>query len=153
MSDEDNKIKEEEKTKMTFKLESDTKVLVFQNGQEVGHIWSQDKSGGTPYPHTNHICCLNSIQICGFDKMSEVWACGVYKGKKDCVISFMPMNDGWYKEQLVKYGEYVKSFFDINVKKVKTPVRQCHTGEMNSREKIKELKSFRDWLQTGGCLE
>ncbi len=129
--EKDTKTQEDEKTKITFKLITKTEIKIFQGKKEVGQIWSQYENNRTPYPHKNTQYCLNAIQICGFDKMSEVWGCGIYKGKKDCVVSFMP-NTVWHDEQLKKYKEYLQQA--IAIKDVKT------------------VMSFKDWLQTGLSL-
>jgi hypothetical protein len=98
------------KTKITFKLETDTYISVMRNGKKIGHIYSQLKSKdyNKPYPHTENEYCLNAIQICGFDKISEVWACGPFHGKKDVVIHFTP--DIEYIEKKKKlYKSYVEN--------------------------------------------
>jgi len=65
---------EEQKTEITFELEegSNTSVLIKRNKETIGRVWSQSngKTCNTPYPHDKSTYCLNSVQICGFDRIS-----------------------------------------------------------------------------------
>jgi hypothetical protein len=97
-------------TKISFQLNSPTSVAIMRGDKQIGQIWSESSSGTTPYPHDNSIYCLNSIQICGFDKMSEVWACGPFSGHKDCVVHFLPTDENYYQEKKGQYSRYVRDF-------------------------------------------
>ena len=120
------------KTKITFKLESDTYISVLREGKIIGHIYSERKdiykvgeeSGGHPYPHDNSEYCLNAIQICGFDKISEVWGCGPFHGKKDVVIHFTP-NIEYINNKKKQYKFYVEN--------------KLNKGEVDT------IQNFNDW--------
>ena len=146
----DKKIDNKDKTKITFKLNKNkTSVDIIRHNKKIGHIWSQAEDGTTPYPYDNTIHTLNSVQICGFDDISQIWACGPFRGKKDCVIKFMPIDDNdYYQEKLKDYEEYVKGFFDSEIKELKTcGVRIVNT---KAKRKLTELKSFHDFVQHDG---
>lgn len=102
------------KTHITFEKISDTSVKVLYNGNHVGNIWSQSQSGTTPYPHDEHESTLESIQICGFNRASEIWSCGVFHGTKDIVLRFNPMMDEFYKKYQDEYKQYIDECFKQN---------------------------------------
>lgn len=120
------------KTKITFKSESDTYISIMRDDKKIGHIYSERKNvykvgeddDGHPYPHDDSEYCLNSIQICGFDKISEVWGCGPFEGKKDVVIHFIPNNE-YIESKKKQYGYYIKE--------------KLNKGEVDS------IKNFVDW--------
>ncbi len=142
-----------EKTKITFKETGiDTKIDIMRNGKKIGHIWSQLDDGMTPYPHKEDGSCLNSIQLCGFDTMSEVWGCGVFKGKKDTVINFLPefKDNDYIKTKMSEYDEYVRRFFEIHVKLGTTGKDNFQYATMNTIRSLTELKSFNDFVLHDG---
>lgn len=98
---------------ITFVKENDTCIKVLYDGNHVGNIWAQSGTS-TPYPHDDHESTLGSIQICGFRKVSEVWACGVFHGTKDMVVEFNPMMDDFYKNKMPEYQRYVEECFKQN---------------------------------------
>jgi len=95
------------KTKIIFAKESDTSIGVWRDGKEIGHIWSEGNTGRMPYPHDDSHYCKNAIQICGFDAVSETWGCGIFKGKKDLVVSFDYLNEEYKKDQVQAYEKYL----------------------------------------------
>jgi len=97
------------KTKITFEKKSDTSIGVWREGKEIGCIWSEKSAGGMPYPHDDSIYCKNAIQICGFDAVSETWGCGIFKGKKDLVVSFDYIDDGYKNDQVRAYERYLRT--------------------------------------------
>lgn len=111
-------------TKITFKLLSDTQIAIMRDGNSIGMIWSEKKDGTLPYPHEQYEHVANSIQLCGFDSMSEMWGCGVIHGKKDVVIKFIPLSE-WTEGTILKYQNYVK--------------------EMIAKAQTGELQNFHDW--------
>ena len=117
-------------TKITFELDSKTSVKVLHNGTHVGNIWSQSKDGSTPYPHNDNPSTLESIQICGFVRASEIWSCGIFTGTKDIVVRFNPMKDKYYDRYKSEYKDYVDKCFRID------------SPEM--------IKSFHDWCSHMG---
>lgn len=128
-------IKDEEKTNITFELKNPTEIKIMRKGVQIGQIYSQDQTDGmTPYPHNKNSYCLNSIQICGFDKIKGPWACGPYAGHKDTVVYFRPTDDGFFTQKKEQYHKYVKSFI---------------SDEKNDPS---ELLSFTDWIETIGCF-
>lgn len=144
-----------EQSKITFELETPNYVKVMRNGKKIGRIYSDSDTNdkyGTPFPHDRSTYCLNSIQICGFDRMSEVWGCGPYEGKKDCVVHFMPLEDKYYKEARKRYTEYVKKFFESEIKEVQTGKELMRYSEIQERENkdITSLKSFDNWVRMEG---
>ena len=116
----------DKKTRITFEKESNTEIKVFHDGLHVGNIWSQSEKGKTPYPHTDDIKCLESIQICGFASTSAVWSCGVFNGTKDMTVRFNPMTDEYYQKYYEEYKEYVNT---------------CLKNEVPQM-----IKSFNDWV-------
>jgi hypothetical protein len=134
-------------TNITFKLESPTYISVIRDGIVIGQIFSQNENH--PYPHDDSEYCLNSIQICGFDKMSEIWACGVFSGKKDCVVHFLPTDSEYYKRKSIEYSEYVKTFFSSTSNIIKTGVEEMQISKIVNKDgkDINKLMSFKDWLQ------
>jgi hypothetical protein len=112
------------KTKITFELESETSVSIKQNGIQVGRLWSEHKDGTMPYPHDESDRTKNSIQLCGFDRQSEIWACGPFEGKKDTCFSFLEIKDK--NVSLSHYEDYVKNC-----------IRTGNTAL---------IKNFNDWL-------
>jgi hypothetical protein len=90
--------------------------------------------------------------MCGFDTVSPIWSCGPFAGKKDCVVHFLPIEDSEYhKKELVKYQEYVKSFFEVKIE-TKDLVGQKHHYPVfiqNEKADVSEILSFQDWLQIG----
>jgi len=97
-------------TKITFELETPTMVKVMRSGKQIGQVWSQQNEGTTPYPHDRDAYCLNSVQICGFDRISETWACGPFSGHKDCVIHFLPTDEEYYKNKKTEYSKYIENY-------------------------------------------
>jgi hypothetical protein len=95
------------KTHITFELESDTSVSIKQDGKQVGRIWSEHKDGTLPYPHDECERTKNTVQLCGFDRQSEIWACGPFEGKKDSCFTFINLQEK--VESLSKYEDYIKS--------------------------------------------
>ena len=114
------------KTHITFKLENDnaTSVAILQDGKQVGRVWSEHKDGTTPFPHDQTEHTLNSIQLCGFDRQSEVWSCGPFEGKRDSCFTFI--NDVTSESSLIKYKLYVETF-------------------LQSHNPMSQLKNFNDW--------
>ena len=55
------------------------KVIIKQNGKEVGHIFTPSGSGND---------VENAIQVCGFSQAFDLWGCGIYKGYKDIQLLF-----------------------------------------------------------------
>ncbi len=137
--------------KITFSVVSPTSVSIIRDGKTIGHVWAADEKE-SPYPHDRTPHCLNSIQICGFDAMSEVWACGIFLSKKDCVVSFIPIDDIWYQGKAVKYSEYVKKFFETKEHELKTGVETMKIVEITKKDSldITKLLSFKDWVATEG---
>lgn len=117
---------EKKETKITFKKVSDTYVSILLNGKQVGHIFSKMDSGTKPYPHEHTEYCNTSIQLCGFDRCSEVWACGIFSGKKDLVVNFIDTSEEYRNSKLGTYKFYVKN-------------------HLNSNKEINELMNFSDW--------
>lgn len=103
------------KTKITFELGGTitqiqagaTYVKIMRDGEQIGQVWSEQPSGTTPFPHDESSYCLNSVQICGFDKISETWGCGPFHGKKDCVVHFFP-KDPYFERKKKDYQIYVQ---------------------------------------------
>lgn len=116
-----------EETKITFKQESDTYVSILLNGKEIAHIYSQMKDGGHPFPHNDTEYCLTSVQLCGFDKCSEVWSCGVFHGKKDLVVNFSDNESEYMQQQAIEYKRYVRDFINKGVS-------------------VDKLKDFQSWV-------
>ena len=93
------------KTNITFEKESETSINILRDGKHVGNIWSESKDGSMPYSNETK----DSIQICGFDTISEIWGCGIFKGHKDCVIEFFNIDSKEFKEQEQnKYKKYLQ---------------------------------------------
>ncbi len=120
------------KTNITFEFENENKtsVLIKRNGKDIGRVWSQNSSPdhNTPYPHNDSEYCLNSVQICGFDRMSEIWGCGPFAGKKDCVIHFVPHELEYYDNKKEKYKNYLNN---------------C----LNKDTDVSSIQSFDDWCK------
>ncbi len=118
----------ENKTHLTFDKESSTSIKVLYDGKHVGNIWSATEEGSMPYgsPRTGG----ESIQVCGFARASEVWACGIFHGTKDTVLKFNPMMNEFYKRYHKEYKEYVDECFKQN--------------------KPQMIKSFGDWVDHMG---
>jgi len=153
--------KEQKETNIYFRegdsldsMERHTDIEILRGGKKIGHIWSQKKDGTTPYPSDKSIKTLNSIQICGFDKMSEVWSCGIFDSKKDCVVYFMPLDEQYHQEKLREYSKYVASFFDPEIKKFKTGYAEEEIVKMNRKEDkdFSQMKSFKEWLDKEGAF-
>jgi len=126
------------KSKITFKVEATpteiqaeqiTMIKVMRDGKQIGQIWSEQESGTTPYPHEDSEYCFNSIQICGFDRMSGIWACGPFRGHKDCVVHFIPTDEEYYHRKLEGYHQYVKRYL-IDLKD------------------LEDMQNFNDWVRT-----
>ncbi len=120
-------------TNITFEYENEdkTSVLMKRDGETIGRIWSQHGDGkhDTPYPHDQSEYCLNSVQICGFDRISEIWGCGPFTGKKDCVIHFRPDSLEYYVTKKKEYRKYVENF-------------------LNKKENdVSSMQSFDDWVK------
>lgn len=114
------------KTKITFKKESDTYISIMRDGKKIGHVYSQtsEKQHNTPYPHDDTEYCLNSIQVCGFDRASKIWGCGPFHGKKDIVVSFIPNNE-YTDTKKQQYKFYVEN--------------KLNKGEVDT------IQNFEDW--------
>ena len=102
------------KTKIHFKIVTPTEIKIMSEGKEIGQIWSQEKSGTLPFPHTNED--YDSIQICGFDNLTGQWGCGKYEGKRDLVIQFEKArekeHEKYFKGQAEEYLKYLKDKTD-----------------------------------------
>ena len=143
----------ERNTKLCFEKEkgSDTSIMIIRDGKSIGRIWSEVDSKETgiflPYPHDkDKEYCKNSVQICGFDNISQIWGCGVFEGKKDCVISFNTTDTEYDLQKLKEYEEYVKGFFTSRVKELKTGCSSFNVSEISGKGDFTRLKSFNDWL-------
>lgn len=137
-------------TKIHFEYEGEkqTSVLIKRGDKTIGRVWSEQSNGGLPYPSdATKTYCKNAIQICGFDKISEIWQCGPFKGKKDCVVSFLPIDDEYYQEKLKKYGEYVRGFIETEIKKLENGAGEFNMTEIKFRKHLYELKSFNEWIE------
>lgn len=64
---------------ISFKLKTDTQVLILRDGWPIGHIFSPAGSGED---------VANAIQVCGFSEAYSLWACGIYKGFKDIQLLY-----------------------------------------------------------------
>lgn len=136
-------------SEITFEMENKekTSVLMMRKGKIIGRVWSESDSGMLPYPHqVGNIGCENSIQICGFDNISEIWGCGIFEGKKDCVVSFNTKDTEYDKQRIKAYEEYVKTFFEPKVKELKTGCETMRIGTMAKKKDMTKLKSFNEWL-------
>lgn len=127
---------------------SDTSILIMRDKKIIGRIWSQHIGDNAkyiqlPYPHNESDVCKNSIQICGFDRISEVWACGPFDNKKDCVVSFDTYNTDYDKQQIKNYEQYVRKFFTNVIKDSK--VKDFKIIQSTVIKDITKLKSFNDW--------
>jgi hypothetical protein len=145
---------ERPKTELRFELNEEKTVCnIFRKDIHIGRVWAEQDSL-FPFPHDNTLYCKNSIQICGFDHMSEVWACGPFSGKKDCVVHFIPTDDEYYQQKSKEYAKYVQDFFKAETKTLHDGVGPFNVTDMKVRDgkDLGQLKSFRDWLATGGCL-
>jgi hypothetical protein len=133
------------KTKITFEKESDTEILIKRNGETIGQIWSEQKGSlDLPYPHSDTDYCKNSIQICGYDRLEGSWACGVFDGKRDCVVHFIPVSE-YTEEQKKRYAEYVESFFTTrNVHP--QGIQPFNIVEPKKDVDFGQLKNFNDWF-------
>jgi len=129
-----NETKKDSKSKITFKQDSKTYVSIMRNGKQIGHIYSQLKDGGRPYPHRDDTYCNNSIQLCGFDRLDGPWACGPFQGHKDLVAHFRPTEDKYYNDKKTQYADYVKGYIG------------------DEKKDPRELLSFEDWVQTIGAF-
>ena len=138
-------------SEITFEMENDsnTSFLMMRKGKAIGRVWSEsimlDKPF-LPYPHDESKDGKNSIQICGFDNISEIWTCGQFGGKKDCVVSFNTKDSDYDKQRIKAYEEYVMTFFEPTVKKLKTGCETIHIGKMTKKKDMTTLKSFNEWL-------
>lgn len=142
------------KTNITFEFENEqkTSVKVIRDNKQIGRIWSEQSDSPSlhlPYPHEDISYCHNSIQICGFDRMSEIWGCGPFQGKKDCVVHFTPTTDKYYQDRMKRYQEYVLSFFDKNAHKVEFGREEMYVPDIKLREDkpIDTMQSFDDWCR------
>lgn len=134
-------------SKITFEKEngSNTSVLAIRDGKTIGRIWSELSDGTLPFPHNkDSVEVNNSIQICGFDRISEVWPCGPFEGKKDCVVSFNTTEDPYSIQKIGEYEEYVKEFFSNVIKDSK--VKGFQLIKSTTIKDLTKLKSFNDWL-------
>lgn len=120
-------MEEKKKTKITFEKESDTYVSILLNGKQVGHIYSEMKDGTHPYPHEDNEYCLTSIQLCGFDRCSQIWPCGIFHGRKDLVVNFSDNETDYMKQEEKEYRRYVKDF-------------------LNKEIPMDKLKDFQSWV-------
>lgn len=148
-----SKVKVEERTKLSFELESPTVCYIVRDGNRIARMWSQFDEGMTPYPHDKTSYCLNSVQICGFDKIAGPWACGPYPGQQDVVLHFFPIDDEWYKQQGERYAKYVQDFFTAETKMLRIGVGEFQVTDIKKKTNldIRKLKSFKDWLSTYGA--
>jgi len=146
------------KTKIMFELEEPTIVKIMRKGKQIGRIWSQDDltfgdkdiRPNLPYPHDeNKSYCQNSIQICGFDKQEGPWACGPYRGKFDCVLHFMPVEDKgdkYYQQKIKDYEQYVGDFFTAQIKNVEVNgVKKWDYAHTQIIKDVTKLLNFRDY--------
>lgn len=135
------------KTVITFEFENDdkTSVRVKRDNQVIGRIWSEENSS-LPYPSDESEYSKNSIQICGFDKMSEVWACGPFSGKKDCVIHFLPNDTKYHQRKSKEYSEYVKDFFSAESHEIIVGAETIRVGTVENKRDLSKLKNYNDWL-------
>lgn len=135
------------RTEITFEMENKdkTSVLAKRNGKIIGRVWSEMIDGMLPFPHDNEsLEVKNSIQICGFDRISEVWACGPFHGKKDCVVSFNTIDTDYDKQRIQEYDNYVREFFSNVIKDSK--VKGFQLIKSTTIKDITKLKSFNDWV-------
>jgi len=139
------------KTKITFEIENKehTSVKIMRDNKLIGRVWSEnqgDSSLKLPYPHNDSDYCRNAVQICGFNRISETWSCGVFEGTKDCVISFTPDNE-YYNKKRKKYFEYVKGFMQQDIKKIKTGASEDYYCDLKEKENkpIETMMSFEDF--------
>ena len=103
---------EKNTTNIWFELEGEHYIKIMRNGKQIGQIWTeQPKDGMKPYPHEESEYCKNAVQICGFDKISEIWGCGPFQGKKDVVISFLPEGD-YFEEKKKRYASYIENKYN-----------------------------------------
>jgi len=137
-------------TKIYFELESPTKVKIMRYGKQIGHIWSQAEDGWTPYPHKKTDYCLNSVQLCGFDKMDGPWACGPFEGKRDLVAHFRDDSAEYMVQKAKEYCDYVKKFFKIEIKELKTGAGPFNVTKTEPKKDLTKLMNFDDWFRTGG---
>ena len=142
------------KTKITFEFENEqkTSIKVMRDGKQIGRLWSEQTEGSLtlPYPHNDISYCYNSIQICGFDRMSEIWGCGPFQGKKDCVVHFTPVSEQYYQDKMKRYQEYVLSFFDKTAHKVDLGNNDSiYVPDIKLKEDkhIGSMQSFDDWCR------
>lgn len=143
------------KTKIVFEFanEQKTEIKVIRDGEQIGRIWSeQHESEGRlnlPFPHEDISYCHHSIQICGFDRISEVWGCGPFQGKKDCVVHFTPTKDQYYQDRMKRYQEYVLSFFHKTAHKVSFGPEEIYVPDIKLAEgkPIDTMQSFDDWCR------
>lgn len=139
------------KTKITFKLETDTCVIIMRNGEHIGHMWSESKDGTLPYPHEKESgYCQNSVQLCGFDKLDGPWACGPFAGKRDLVAHFRDDTGEYMVQKAKEYGEYVQKFFKTQAVELKSGAGTFHVARTEPRKELTTLKNFDDWFRTIG---
>ena len=115
-------------TKISFELVSNTKVNIIRDGKLIGHMFSQGEGDyDLPFPgdKSNNIV-LNSVQICGFNSLSEVWGCGVFQGTKDICLR-------WDYEVKPEYEQQQRNRYEKE--------EGCLQGQIDL---LKEMKSMYD---------
>lgn len=122
----------EKQTRITFEQHSSTYIKIMRDGKQIGQVYSEFDDGTLPYPHNpNSEKCKNSIQLCGFDGVSQTWACGQFTGKKDLVVNFIDYNGAYMQEQEKEYRIYVEQF-------------------MQHKFPMDKLKPFKEWVEHMG---
>ncbi len=74
----------ENKTRITFKMITDTQVDILLDGHRVGDIWSYD---GDKLPAPSFDYCTNMVQLCGFKSKLFTGDCDRFYGS-DLVAAF-----------------------------------------------------------------
>lgn len=142
-------------TELHFEFEKGqtTSVLVKRGEDIIGRVSAQN-GDLLPFPHDKtKTYCKNSIQICGFDKISQVWQCGPFQGHKDCVVTFQPLKNEWHKDQLKEYEEYVKNFFAAKIRAVAVGDKTMHAVDVTFRKPVSKLMSYNEWSEHGDLNE
>jgi hypothetical protein len=132
------------KANITFELENKeaTSVKIMRHGKTIGRLWSQLSDGTLPYPHRKNI---ENVQLCGFDKMSEVWQCGPFSGHKDCVVTFLDTDSDTFRQRQVEgYKNYVNKFFTVESKVIPELDNRTVHHTKPCKDLLK-LKSFVEW--------
>ena len=101
-----------------------SRVVIMQEGKEVGQVVSPSGSGGDT---------LNAIQVCGFTEAFDLWGCGVHQGYKDIQLLF---------DEGVMGGKFTHDFSDC-LKCYRKPC-QCETHEGCNPFTVKREKDLAD---------